>query len=696
MTSRIHIPRICFFWLLLAQLVLMGAHAAELPWWIWPLWGICYGWRLMIYYGRLGFPKNYVIALLVVIGLVGLGYYYDDIIDLSLMNAVLVLAFLLKLLELKQRRDVYVVIFLGYFLVGSHFLFYQDLPHAVLASLCMILLLSSQIALHTSRAASRWKPLRLAGQMMLQALPVMLILFIIFPRIGPIWSIKLGEQHASVGLSDTISPGDISQLARHSALAFRVSFDGARPPASPDLYWRTLVLTNFDGRAWGPTKEHVPPGSNRVVWLRPKRPQPEVGRKVSYHVIAEPSRKRWLFALPLALSMTNGIDHMPERRLQAKRRLDQRFQYHVTSYLDIPDMALNQTIRDRNLALPAHANPRSREFAKQRRATASSDRGYIQDILNFYREQPFVYTLNPPALGLHTIDEFLFQTKRGFCEHYASSFVFLMRAAGIPARIVAGYQGGKVNPFENYLLVYQYDAHAWAEVWLPEQGWRRVDPTAAVAPHRIELGSEQALAAENGFLADSPFSRARLKLGWLRDLQLRVDQLNFVWYRWVLSYDNSRQQRLYRDWLGKLPEWQSIVLFLGTLALPVAMLALWMYWRGRPVPPSAADRLWIRLSRHFAHVNLARHHGEGPTHYIKRLKAAYPSVNQELDAFLGAYIAINYREHTPRNMYLSKMKSLLHQIKLSLPLTCLTPTMRGHNLFNRTFERFKSGQGTKR
>lgn len=663
MTSLLHIPRICFFWLLLAQLLLMGVHATELPWWIWPLWGMCYGWRLMIYYGRLGFPRHYVKILLVLIGLVALGHHYGDMIDLSLMNAVLVLAFLLKLLELKQRRDVYVVIFLGYFLVGSHFLFYQGLPHGALATLCLLLLFSSQVALHTSHATSRWQPVCLAGQMMLQALPVMIILFIIFPRLGPIWSIKLGEKQASVGLSDTVSPGDVSQLARRSDLAFRASFDGARPPAPRDLYWRTLVLTNFDGRAWRPLKDHVPPGSNRFVWLRPKRPQPEVGRKVSYSVIAEPSRKQWLFALPWAFTTTHGIDHMPARRLQAKRRLDQRFQYHVTSYLDIPATTLDQTTRDLNLALPAHSNPRSREFAEARRAKASSDRAYIRDILNFYRQQPFVYTLNPPALGRHTVDEFLFRTRKGFCEHYASSFVFLMRAAGIPARMVVGYQGGKVNPFENYLLVYQYDAHAWAEVWLPEQGWQRVDPTAAVAPRRIELGSEQAFAAEDGFLADSPLARARLQLGWLSNLQLRIDQLNFLWYRWVLSYDNRRQKKLYQDWLGNLPEWQSIALFLGLLALPVALLALWLYWRGRPAPPSAADHLWRRLSQHFAHVDLARHYGEGPTHYIARLQTAYPSVRAELTAFLEAYIAINYQEHTPRNVYLSHMKWLLHQIK---------------------------------
>jgi protein-glutamine gamma-glutamyltransferase len=216
---------------------------------------------------------------------------------------------------------------------------------------------------------------------------------------------------------------------------------------------------------------------------------------------------------------------------------------------------------------------------------------------------------------------------------------------------------------------------------LPERGWQRVDPTAAVAPHRIELGSERAFAAEDGFLADSPLSRARLKLDWLRHLQLRVDQLNFLWYRWVLSYDNSRQKKLYRDWLGHLPEWQNIALFLGLLALPIVLLALWMYWRGRPAPPSPADRLWLRLSQHFTRVNLARHVGEGPTHYIKRLQAAYPSVSQELDAFLTAYIAINYQEHTNRNLHLSNMKSLLRQIKSKKcqPESTLLPPVRpGH------------------
>lgn len=663
MTSLVHIPRICFYWLLFAQLMLMGVHAPELPWWIWPLWAMCYGWRLMIYYGRLGFPRNYLKTLLVVIGLVGLGHYYDDLIDLSLMNAVLVLALSLKLLELKQRRDVYVVIFLGYFLVGRYFLFSQGLFNTTLATLCIILLLSSQVALHTSHLAPRWQPVRIAGQMLLQALPVMIILFMIFPRIGPIWSVKFGEEQASVGLSDTVSPGDVSQLARRSELAFRASFDGKRPPSAKDLYWRTLVLTHFDGRVWRPVSKHVPPASNRFVWLTPKRPVPGAGRQISYHVIAEPNHKRWLFALPWAFTTTRGIDHMPERRLQAKRRIDQRFQYHITSYLDIPHLALDDTERHRNLALPAHSNPRSQAFAKTWRAKAASDRAYMQEVLDYYRQQPFVYTLSPPALGHHTVDEFLFVTQRGFCEHYASSFVFLMRAAGIPARIVAGYQGGKVNPYENYLLVYQYDAHAWAEVWFPESGWQRVDPTAAVAPHRIELGSEQAFAAEDGFLADSPFSRAQLKLSWLRNLQLQADQLNFLWHQWVLSYDNSRQKKLYQDWLGNLPRWQSIVLFIGLLALPIIFLALWLYWRGRPVALDAANRLWVRLSQHFARVNLTRHHGEGPTHYIGRLKHAYPFMSPELDAFLTAYIAINYQEHPSRNLNLRNMKSLLRQIK---------------------------------
>lgn len=365
------------------------------------------------------------------------------------MNAVLVLAFLMKLLELKQRRDVYVVIFLGYFLVGSRFLFSEGLPHATLAGVCMILLLGSQVALHTSHDVSHWQPVRAAGQMLLQALPIMVVLFIVFPRIGPIWSVNLGDEQASVGLSDTVSPGDVSRLARRSELAFRASFDGASPPAPQELYWRALVLTDFDGRAWHPVAEHLPPGSNRFVWLRAKRPQPEVGRKVSYSVIAEPSRKRWLFALPWAFTTTSGIEHMPERCLQAKRNIEQRLQYHVTSYLDILDMTLTETERVRNLALPSQSNPRSRGLAQSWRAKAGSDRLYMQEVLNHYREQPFVYTLRPPTLGRHTVDEFLFRTQRGFCEHYASSFVFLMRAAGIPARIVAGYQGGKRNPFEN-------------------------------------------------------------------------------------------------------------------------------------------------------------------------------------------------------------------------------------------------------
>ena len=662
MKSLVHIPRICFFWLFFAQLALMGAHATELPWWIWLVWGLCYGWRLMIYYGRAGFPGNIFKTLLVVIGIVGLGHHYDDLIDLSLMNAVLMLAFLLKLLELKQRRDVYVVVFLGYFLVGSHFLFHQGLPNAALAVVCLLLLVGSQISIHTIHVTSRWKPVRLASVMMLQALPVMVILFIIFPRIGPIWSVHLGEEQAVVGLNDTVSPGDISQLARRSDLAFRASFDSAMPNPQ-DLYWRTLVLTDFDGRTWRSESAFIPPASDRVRWPITFRPPQPTGRKFSYRVIAEPSQQRWLFALPWAFTSTGGIDHLPQRRLQARRPVKHRFQYEVTSYPDIPETVFDQAAQQRNLALPEAFNPRSREMAEQWRAQVGSDQDFVEAVLAHYRDNPFVYTLSPPTLGKHSVDDFLFRTQRGFCEHYASSFVFLMRAAGIPARIVAGYQGGRVNPFENYLLVYQYDAHAWAEVWLPESGWQRVDPTAAVAPNRIELGSERAFASEDDFLADSPFSRVRLKLGWLRALQLRADQLNFLWYRWVLSYDNDRQKDLYKDWLGNLPGWQSIVLFFVALSIPIGLLALWLYWRGRPRPLAPADRLWSHLSQHFASFNMARQPGEGPQHYVQRLQLAYPSIRPDLDRLLKAYIAINYQIPGDRHVHLQALKTMKQILK---------------------------------
>ncbi len=662
MTGLSHIPRICFFWLFFAQLFLMGLHVTELPWWIWLLWGLCYGWRLMIYYGRAGFPGNVFKTLLVVIGIVGVGHHYDDLIDLLLMNAVLMLAFLLKLLELKQRRDVYVVVFLGYFLVGSRFLFHQGLPNAALGTCCFLLLVASQVALHANPTVSRWQPVRVAGLMMLQAVPVMVILFIIFPRLAPIWAVQIREEQASVGLSDTVSPGDISQLARRSDLAFRASFEREMPTAQ-ELYWRALVLTDFDGRTWRPVSDFIPPNSDRIARLRPRRPKSAVGRQLNYSVMAEPSQKRWLFALPWAFTTHSGVDHMPQRRLQSKRPLKHRFQYRVTSYLDMPSITLDPLARERNLALPDGYNPRSRELAEQWRAQTPSDRALVDTALNFYREKPFVYTLSPPTLGKQSVDDFLFQTQRGFCEHYASSFVFLMRVAGIPARIVAGYQGGRVNPFENYLLVYQYDAHAWAEVWFPESGWQRVDPTAVVAPDRIELGSERAFASEDDFLADSPFSRVRFKLGWLRNLQLRADQLNFLWYRWVLSYDNDRQKELYKKWLDHLPGWQRALLVMSSLALPVILLALWLYWRGRPRPLAPADRLWLRLSQHFAAAGLARSPSEGPTHYIQRLQGAYPALSSELHGLLDAYLEIRYRVPSDNSMQLNVMKRLLKQVQ---------------------------------
>ena len=361
----------------------------------------------------------------------------------------------------------------------------------------------------------------------------------------------------------------------------------------------------------------------------------------------EPTQQRWLYSLRYARSNDPGILSAPDYRLVRPVVIEDDFLYRVSSW---PDAALENTLSDwrrlTELALPQGSNPRARQLARSIAAGAETPADIVAGVLALFTEQPFVYTLQPPLLPEdNPMDAFLFDTRRGFCEHYASAFVIMMRAAGVPARVVAGYQGGEVNPVNRTVIVHQFDAHAWAEVWLEGRGWVRVDPTAAVSPERIELGLEQALASEGSFLADSPLSPLRYRrIDLINKLRLRYDALTYRWQSWVVGFNADTQMQLLQQWFGEFNARKFALLILGSWALVLIPVGLSLLVRRRTHEVRKLDRLYLKFCDKLEKMGVAREPGEAPAAYAARARRALPRLAAQITAITTLYQQLAYAD----------------------------------------------------
>ncbi len=643
MAEREQINRASLAWLLIAQAVILLPHSVHAPLWLWAGWLCVVVWRWQIFRGAWSFP-----SLFLRIGLIagfggGLVLSYGAQFDMTAMVGLLLAGFILKLLELRRRRDLLVTVYLGYFVAATQFLFHNGPLAGLYGVISLVLLTATLLAAHQSvRNVRFWLSIRQAGWLLLQAVPLMLILFLVIPRTGALWSVPQDKRAATTGISDSMSPGDIGELAQSNALAFRVTFEGEAPPPSK-RYWRGLVFSHFDGRQWQPSDRQRASGlmnwsrSETEQWLNLLRAE---GAAVDYEVMLEPTQQRWLYALAAPVDWGDDIGVGREMRLQSEEPVTQRMAYRVSSRTryQFQAMGLSDWERRQELQLPQEANPQTRARARQWAREASSETDLIDRLLGLYREQ-FRYTLRPQTLGQHSVDQFLWGTREGFCEHFASSFVFFLRAAGIPARVVVGYLGATHNPLEDYWTVRQRDAHAWAEVWLEGQGWVRYDPTGAVAPERIERGLDFSLSGtdsemlQRSFGADLPF---------VAQLQLRWDAFNYEWHRWVLGYDQRLQEDFLDDWLGGVDLWRIALAVVLTGASLVGALLLWMLWRQRPRYRYPADRQLARLDRKLAKAGMSRGRGESLSALAVRLGREQGDLEPSLRRIADLYERVSY------------------------------------------------------
>ncbi|MEO6749367.1 MAG: DUF3488 and DUF4129 domain-containing transglutaminase family protein [Casimicrobiaceae bacterium] len=542
----------------------------------------------------------------------------------------------IKFLESRTRRDGMLLVCLASFLLITPFLSNQS-PFAALMVVPAILLLGGALdALGRDGAElPPWRTtLRRIGLMLLQGVPLAALLFLLFPRLSsPLWGLPQ-DYSAQSGLSDTMAPGMISELSLSDAVAFRVDFDG--PPPPPSLrYWRGPVLTRFDGRVWSGLPQRGEGGFASGP----------AGAAVRYSVSLEPSDRPWLFALelPAAVPRIEGVEddrRGPQVMLTADRQVitraavSQAIRYTAVSVLRDHFPAASEL--DVRLAmLPARGNPRTRALAATMRERYPGDREYIAAVLAMFHDENFVYTLTPPLTPTDPVDMFLFDERRGFCEHFASAFTVLLRDAGIPARVVTGYQGGEINPRGGYMIVRQSDAHAWSEAYVDGE-WRRYDPTAAVAPSRIERGMASAMGA------GEPVPRfARMDDGWLDNLQLTLDAMNHAWHRDIIGFDEARQRELWRGLritVDNAP-WVLAIAALGIGAWGALLLAL-LAWRRRRGERAIA--LWRAACAKLASAGLPRMPWEGPLDYAGRASARWPQFAIAFAAIAESYAALRY------------------------------------------------------
>ncbi len=621
---------------IIASILLVSApHAEHLPLWVAALSTMMLGWRLYLAASANPLPPRWLLLTITLAGVGGLLIEFHTLFGREAGVTLLILLATLKLLELRTARDATVLIYLSNFIIITNFFYSQSIATALFMLFSLLVIMATWVHMHTGTLALKPR-LRIASVLLLQAIPLTLLLFVLFPRVqGPLWGMPQ-DAYSRSGLDDTMSPGSMSKLSLSDAVAFRVAFKDA-PPLREQMYWRGPVLWDYDGLTW---KNRDGPTSISGQGVRTRLPQLDnIASPVDYTVTLEPHNKSWLFTLEMPTQLTIPATLTYDFQVLSKAPVSVRLRYDVHSQLAYRANAEETPYQlQRAVTLPRGLNPRARQLATEWRANLGDDEAVMRAALGYFNREGFIYTLEPPLLGANAVDDFLFGSRQGFCEHYASSFVFLMRAAGIPARVVTGYQGAEFNELGGYYIVRQSDAHAWAEVWLQERGWVRIDPTAAIAPSRIQGGLNAALP-DNAAL---PFL-ARTQLPLLLRLRFNLDALTNQWNQWVLGYNTERQFAFLTRLGMEDVTWQKMALnLLIGVAVLVALFALFMLRRLYTPKPDPAQALYLRFCRKLARAGLVRAAHEGPQDFAARVIHGKPERAGAINDITARYLALRY------------------------------------------------------
>ena len=639
-------------WVLAAFGAAVAPHVPNLPAWVTLLLVSISAWRWAADLRGWRLPPQWLRVTAVIAMTVAVLGTYRTFNGIEAGTAFLVLMAAVKLLETRAARDLTVLLFIAWFLLFAALLRSQGLLYLPWLIGSAFLTTVALMRVHASAASAPARHIaRQAAVLLLQAAPLALLLFLLFPRLpGPFWGVDSGTA-ARTGLDDEMTPGDVSDLSASGAVAFRVRFRGATP--GPEArYWRGPVLHEFDGRSWRrPSAQAFPQQDVKFA-----------GEPIRYQITLEPHARRWVLALDLPSQWPGRlVTQSYDFTLLSARNIGSVAAFELTSHprytagLDLP-----LTLRRKDLSLPEDGtNARTVALGRQLAARHPGDpAAIVRDMLRRFREEPFEYTMQPPRLADNAVDEFLFATRKGFCEHYASAFTVVMRAAGIPARVVTGYQGGEYNPYGGYLLVRQSDAHAWSEVWIEDRGWLRVDPTAAVAPERIRGGLISAVGADEpvpGRFREANPLWLEVELGW--------DAVNDFWNERIVRFDARSQFEMLERLGVDDPDWRALGLGLaGSLALFFVALTAYLAWRYRPPRRDWPARLHALVVRRLRKRGLTPGPAEGPVAFLERAAAECPELADDLEEIRRLYVAQRYGPR-PRPDDLQRLKHRVNALR---------------------------------
>ncbi|HED36227.1 MAG TPA: DUF3488 domain-containing protein [Gammaproteobacteria bacterium] len=619
-------------WIIFSLILVIIPHLPRFPFWSIILISILFIWRVACIKHEKWLPSKWLLIFITLVSSCGIFFHFGTLFGKTAGSVLLSILLAVKLHESRSRRDYMLLISLSFFIIVTNFLFSQSIFTLFFMLSVVIVLVMSMISINQDCAPiSINQKFRLASKLLLQSVPLMLIMFLLFPRIsGPLWKLPDEQQSATTGLSDTMTPGNISELIQSNAVAFRVKFS-TPVPAQQYLYWRALVLWYFDGRSWELGKQNMTPAPSMYI----------TGETTDYTITLEPHQQRWLYALDMPTKVPSKINYTRNYVLEAQKKVTSLYQYSISSALNYNiQVEMSSWEKSAGLKFPPQANPQTialgRELARQYQNPVE----IVNHVLRLFNQQEFHYTLKPPlTLGFDPVDQFLFQTRRGFCEHYSSSFALLMRAAGIPARIVLGYQGGTLNPVNQVMTVNQSDAHAWTEVWLEKRGWVRVDPTASIAPQRIERNLEAALEAGE----QRPF-HMQINSGIMKDMLFYWDAVDNQWNQWVIGYDSALQKKFLETALSHRVDLSEIILLM-VLSFMLSLIAISLYiikpWKKEKRDPVV--EIYHKFCRKLSNNGIERMPYEGPLDFSVRAAAQFPAQKNTIQLITRLYIRLRFQ-----------------------------------------------------
>lgn len=638
------------------QIVCLGffisivAHVVHLPVWVSLFIGFSLMWRLAQASKLIPALPRWLIVPFVIAGGIAVFATYWTITGRDAGLALLSVMAGFKLLESQTHRDALIVVFLSYFVVVTHFLFSQSIFIALYMMLTILFLTASLITLNERNITISWATrFKISGSIIGYAIPLMVILFILVPRVpGPLWGLT-NEQRAGVtGLSDHMSPGKISNLIQDNSVAFRVTFKNKIPPQR-ELYWRGPVMSRFNGTTWFQSTQKTK-GLPKID---------SYGQKYEYTMTMEANGKNWLLPLDLPTQTIANSTITTDFELKSTKIINDLIKYDLVSYTQSTfglDEDFDSLIK--HTEFPESKNTKTIAYAKQLRLQFDDDKDLVAHVLNQFRTQDYFYTLSPPLLlSANPIDEFLFDTKRGFCEHYASSFALIMRAANIPSRVVTGYQGGEFNADDNYLIVRQSDAHAWTEVWLDDKGWVRIDPTGAVSPDRIEISLDQALNSDNLTF------RFQARNSLMGDLLLNWDNAQYQWNNWVLNYNQTKQSNFLKNLgLGIKSTADMVIALVILLSVITLGYALISWINNRPEKPEYYEQLFVKLLNKLKKLGIPIKKAESPKAYLIRIQNEFGNTNKHIQLAIHLYTRIKYSNSNNKTHLVENLKLCINKI----------------------------------